>query len=348
MYQAAVKATGQSVSGINGDEVAARAIGFAQKYGTPLSPPIYEVWYTYSERTNPTVNEVLDTAMNTGQPMSEGFLTALYEEHLSPRAMSDELNSIGSNLTDTLGNVSDAMEENLKEHSIFSGTLRTARQSLAHGTSKREVGEVIKQLHRANQQHLAAAQRLNTQLEKNRTHVSKLKSELIEAKKNSNTDYLTGLPNRRQLDEDLAAAIFQARQRKQDLTVLMCQIDSLSAVSENWGLSAGDSVMRGFADLLAKELRSEQIAARFAGAKFAIVLPALRVAEAFTLAEQIRRRFKTFDWVAKQSGSKIGVLSVSFGGTALTMEDSRESLMDRADKMLREAMGEGADRSRIA
>ena len=333
---------------IGGNETAGRAIAFARKHDTSLTPEVYHVWYTYAARESKAVNEALDTAMNTDAPLTEGFLTSLYHEHVSPRAMTDEMVDIGDRMTTTIGDMTDAMDENMREHSVFSGNLRNARQTLLQGNSKRDVTDVIKDLRRANQQHIQSSQRLTMQLEKNRGQVAKLKSELIEAKRASNTDYLTGLPNRRMLDEQLDQAMFGARHRGYDLAILMGQIDDLDTVTRTWGLSAGDNVMRLFAEQIRKELRGNRFAARFAGAKFALVLPETSAEGGFLVAEAVRKRFKALDWVSKDSGEEIGVLSLSFGGTVLRAGDSRDNLVDRADKFLSRAQTQGSDRTVMA
>ena len=333
---------------VGGNETAGRAIAFARKYDISLTPEVYHVWYTYAARENRAVNEALDTAMNTDAVLTDGFMTSLYHEHVSPRAMTDEMVDIGDRMTSTIGEMTDAMDENLREHSVFSGSLRNARQTLLQGNSKRDVTDVIKDLRRANQQHIQASQRLTMQLEKNRGQVAKLKSELIEAKRASNTDYLTGLPNRRMLDEQLDHAMFEARQRGYELAILMGQIDDLDAVTRNWGLSAGDNVMRLFAEQIRKELRGNRFAARFAGAKFALVLPETSAEGGFLVAEAVRKRFKALDWVSKESGEPIGALGLCFGGTVLRTGDARENLIDRADKFLVRAQSQGSDRTVMA
>lgn len=325
---------------IGGDSIAARAIAFARKNNTAMTPHVYEVWYTYCARENREINETLDTAMNTGQTLTVDVLTTLYHTHLSPRAMNDELSDIGTNLTNTIGSVSEAMDQSLKEQSAYSGTLRSVKQSLAYGSSKQEVSAVITRLHKANQGHINSAQRLNVQLEKNRTHVSKLKSELIEAKRASNTDYLTGLANRRLLDEQMDSAVFTARQKKQNLAFLMGSIDGMAKVTRRHGLSAGDNVMKLFAEELRKQLRGGQVAARFEGARFSVLLPETHEREAFAIAERVRKAFQRLDWISKRSGDDIGVLSISFGGSVLRKGEAKEELVDRADKLLARVQSE--------
>lgn len=326
------------------EDIPERALGFARKYRTQLTPEVFEVWYTYSARDNPQINEVLDRAMNTGQDLDVEFLTKLYSEHLSPQSAGDALDRIGGDLHGTLTRVSDALGENLKEHSVFSGTLRNAGRHLAQGSSKGEVSGVIRELHRANQQHLQAAQKLGLQLEKSRAQVAKLKNELFEVKRSSNTDYLTGLPNRRALDEVLDNEIFDARQKKHPLALMMCALDNLETVTRTHGLSAGDETMKAFAEITRRVLRQEQTPARFAGARFAMVLPEMEPVEGLQLAEALRQRFKELD------GAKgmIGQLSVSVGVTELQEGDDRTILIDRADRALTDAQGEGRDRSVMA
>ncbi len=330
-----------------GDDIAARAIGFAQQNGTPLTPEIFEVWYTYAARENKVVNETIDLALNTGEGLSAEGLRALYHAHVSPRSMSDELSDIGAVLQAAIGNVTNAMDENLREHSVFSGTLRNARQSLVQGSSKRDVTDVIKQLHRANQEHLQAAQRLTVQLEKNRGQVAKLKGELIEARKVANTDYLTGLPNRRVMDEHMDDALFHARQRKQPLCLLMAQVDNLDRVAREYGVTASDNILKILAENIRVDQRGGQVTARFAGAKFAVLLPDSDAESGFMVAEAIRKRFKTLDWVTKDGGQQIGVLTISFGGAVLAAGDTRATMIERADNLLVQAQRQGMDRTII-
>ena len=333
---------------IGGDSIAARAISFAQKNNTALTPQVFEVWYTYCARENKLINDALDTAMNTGASLSADMLTTLYHDHLSAQSMNDQLTEIGNGLQNTIGSVSDAVEKNLKDQTDYTGSLRAVKQSLTVGTSKSEVTSVITRLHKVNQGHIASAQKLTVQLEKNRSQVSKLKSELIEARKASNTDYLTGLANRRMLEDHMDNAVFSARQKKQDLMFLMGAIDGLSEVTSRHGLSAGDNVMKLFSEELKKELRSSQLAARFAGARFAVLLPETADREAYAIAERVRKGFKRLDWVSKQNGEEIGTLSITFGGSSLKAGESKDDLVDRADKLLNKAQRENRDQTLLA
>lgn len=328
-------------------DVVERAMGFAQKFETPMTPEIYEVWYTYATRENPKVNEALDLAMNTGQTINGSRLMELYQSHISKISTTDALAMIGNDLQGTLTTVSDAVDENLKENSLFSGTLRDAKRTLSQGSSKREVSDVIRDLHRANHQHLAAAQKLAVQLDKSRAQVAKLKSELHDVKRASTTDYLTGLPNRRAMDEAVDTAIFEARQKGHGLGVLVLQIDGLEQVSQEYGISTSDGILQAFAVRAAEELGRTRTIFRFAGAKFAIAVPEGVPRDGFTIAEQLRARFQNLVLRTRDSGEPIEGLSIGFGGTFLRDGDDRLQIIDRADLNLRQAQAEGPNRTLI-
>ncbi len=332
---------------IAGDNLAGRAISFAQKYKTPMSPMIYSVWYAYCARENKAINEALDLAMNTGQELTETTLKSLYTRYLSPEATSDKMDELGSNLGSVINDVTGVVEEKIKDHGVYSGALRSAKQTLAHGSSKADVSAVITKLHKVNQDHINSSRRLAVQLEKKRAEVAKLKTELLQLKRLSNTDYLTGLPNRRLLDDQVSQAIFDARQRKQQVAFIMGSVDNLTYVTNQFGMAVGDSVLRVFSEEIQRHLRGEQIAARFEGARFAALLPNAHSREAFAIAERVRKNFKTRDWVSEKTGTEIGVLTVSFGGTLLKSGEDREQLVMRADKLLTQVQHDTGDATLI-
>ncbi len=323
-------------------------MGFAQKYETPVVPEVYTVWYTYAERKNIKLNEILDKAMNTGEAITEASLCEIYNQMLSPRAMSEELRSIGETLDSALGDVSNSLDDNIKQHSAFSGSLNRARHSLSATSSKREVASTISQLQKVNQSHMASAQRMSVQLEKNRAKVSRLERELMEVKRSAYSDYLTKLANRRRMDDLLDDALLNARHKQQAVTFAFGDIDGMEEVNQRWGMTAGDNVMKVYARELKRHLSGTQVPARFSGAKFALLLPNTTSDQALELVETIRISFRQIDWVSDDSGEKIGNLTVSFGVTDLRDGDTKEKLIDRADKLLLEAKNCGRDQVAIA
>lgn len=105
----------------------------------------------------------------------------------------------------------------------------------------------------------------------------------------SNTDPLTGVPNRRYLFSQLDAEFDRAKRYATPLSVLMVDIDSFKHLNDNAGHMAGDDVLRRVAQLMAHRIRRADTLGRYGGEEFMILLPQLHKAEALEVGEKIRR-----------------------------------------------------------
>lgn len=103
------------------------------------------------------------------------------------------------------------------------------------------------------------------------------------------TDSLTGLPNRRSLDDALKRMIAQASRAMQPLALVQIDLDHFKQINDTFGHEKGDSVLAGFGALLRSSLRASDFAARFGGEEFVLVLPDTDRQGALLLAEKLRR-----------------------------------------------------------
>jgi two-component system cell cycle response regulator len=120
----------------------------------------------------------------------------------------------------------------------------------------------------------------------NRT--ARLTREIRELAVLSRTDPLTGLYNRRHVEEHLAAAASAARRHQQPLSVLFIDIDRFKAINDQAGYEAGDEVLRAVADRLRAALRTEDVVGRWGGDEFLAVLPTTDLAGAKAVADRVR------------------------------------------------------------
>jgi diguanylate cyclase (GGDEF)-like protein len=122
--------------------------------------------------------------------------------------------------------------------------------------------------------------------------VKRLQDELrvrnVELEAASRTDALTGLPNRRHLQEHLAAAASACRRHGGDVAVLMVDVDHFKRVNDRLGHAGGDHVLRRIALCLATACRAEDVAGRWGGEEFLVVSPGSSANGATALAERIR------------------------------------------------------------
>jgi diguanylate cyclase (GGDEF)-like protein len=156
----------------------------------------------------------------------------------------------------------------------------------------------------------------------------------------SRTDELTGLYNRRHLDEELARRHSDAIRHGEPLCVLLLDIDHFKLINDTYGHQAGDLVLHAFADRLRTALRAGDVAGRWSGEEFLVVLPRTELAGAVEVGERIRfcTAFEPIDADGNEVSATIS------GGCALGPGESVEALVARADKCLYEAKLAGRDR----
>ncbi len=155
------------------------------------------------------------------------------------------------------------------------------------------------------------------------------------------TDALTGLFNRRHLDQELIRQYSIAYRNCTPIAVLLLDIDHFKNVNDTYGHPAGDFVLQEFGRRLGAEVRAGDIAGRWGGEEFLVVLPGADLPAALTAAERIRLAVCRAPVVL--NGTQIPI-TVS-GGCALGPLDTPEELVARADAALYEAKVGGRNRT---
>jgi diguanylate cyclase (GGDEF)-like protein/PAS domain S-box-containing protein len=146
-------------------------------------------------------------------------------------------------------------------------------------------------------------------------------------------DQLTGLFNRRYMQEVLGRELLRARRAQSSIGILMLDLDRFKAVNDTHGHAAGDEVLKRMSRLLQNRARAEDIVCRYGGEEFVVVLPQMTLQGAMDRAEQIRAATKRI--VFNFQDRTIGPLSVSIGVAAFPEHGgSLDSLLTAADAAL--------------
>ncbi|WP_313954232.1 diguanylate cyclase [Accumulibacter sp.] len=152
------------------------------------------------------------------------------------------------------------------------------------------------------------------------------------------TDALTGVGNRRHLDENLAAEWQRARRYGQPLSLLIFDIDHFKRVNDTWGHEAGDRVLQEVGALLRTFLRDSDRASRLGGEEFVLLMPGSSLVQAEAAAERLRQA------VAARAMSGLPGVTVSLGVAGLANDEDGSSLLARADAALYRAKQGGRNR----
>lgn len=166
-----------------------------------------------------------------------------------------------------------------------------------------------------------------------------------ELRRLATTDALTGLYNRGHLLDVLPREISRARRQGLALTCLALDLDHFKKINDRYGHPAGDRVLERFAELVGARLRKEDIAARFGGEEFIVLLPDTSTAGGLRVADDIRgairsEEFRFADGIHKVTTS-VGIAELADTG------ESDDGLIELADRALYRAKARGRDRTEV-
>jgi two-component system cell cycle response regulator len=185
--------------------------------------------------------------------------------------------------------------------------------------------------------------RVRTQIRKKR-YTERLRDNVQMSIEMAITDPLTGLFNRRYMESHLSALVEQAASRGKPLTALVLDIDYFKAINDGHGHDAGDDVLREFATRIRKSIRGIDLACRFGGEEFVIIMPETDMAVATIVAERLRRRIASEPFSIQQGTGSIEV-TISIGIATLdTADDNAATILKRADQALYRAKRDGRNR----
>ena len=153
------------------------------------------------------------------------------------------------------------------------------------------------------------------------------------------TDPLTGVGNRRRLDQAIAAEISRVQRTGGTCSAIMADLDHFKRVNDSYGHETGDKVIAAFGDLLRHMTRPSDIVARFGGEEFVVLMPHTDLKQAHVIAERVR-----IAQVANSVQPMPDPVTASFGVAELVAGERGDVLLSRIDKALYSAKQSGRNR----
>jgi diguanylate cyclase (GGDEF)-like protein len=152
------------------------------------------------------------------------------------------------------------------------------------------------------------------------------------------TDMLTGLPNRRALDERLASELKRSRRYQREFSIVMMDLDSFKSVNDRYGHLKGDMILKKIAEHMGDTTRAADFLARFGGDEFALLLPETDFDTAYHMASRLQEAIQVF--CRQLEGIEGLEMGVSFGCATYPQHgDDIETLLNFADRSLYHSKG---------
>ncbi|MCD7780401.1 MAG: GGDEF domain-containing protein [Candidatus Gastranaerophilales bacterium] len=164
-------------------------------------------------------------------------------------------------------------------------------------------------------------------------------------------DALTGLNNRRQFELRLNQEVSNSKRNNIPLCAMMLDVDYFKKVNDTYGHAAGDCVLKGVSDIIKNEIREYDIACRFGGEEFFIILPRTKLPEAASVAQRLRKVIEEAKMDIKSAGVKnISYINISVSIGVCAYNESMEvnAFVQKTDKALYEAKTTGRNRVIVA
>jgi diguanylate cyclase (GGDEF)-like protein len=156
-------------------------------------------------------------------------------------------------------------------------------------------------------------------------------------------DSLTGLFNRRYLEEALQQELARAQRQQSPISIVMLDVDHFKQFNDTYGHDAGDFVLKAIGQTLRENIRGSDIACRYGGEEMTLVFPETTMAEAVKRAEQLRQLISQLD--LSYGGKALNTLTASLGIAAFPEHGSHgNALIQTADAALYRAKAAGRDR----
>ena len=313
--------------------------------GVAPTPDNYELFFTYATGSNLPLGKAMDAIVAARQPFTSAVLDDLRSRCLSSTRTIHALDNASAGVSATLMAVTEKLEAAGRDAGDYGRTLSQASGALDGGQSPQELRTFVDTLIGETRKMEERTKTLEQELQQSSQQVNRLKTQLDSVRKESLTDGLTGVANRKAFDMELDTAISEARAAVEPMSLLMCDIDHFKKFNDSWGHQTGDRVLQLVARGLSENLKGRDTVARSGGEEFAVILRQTTLDNATVLANLLRMFVQSKKLMKKSTGDVLGTITISIGVAHLGDADTPASLIQRADACLYRAKRGGRNRA---
>jgi len=309
-------------------------------------PRNYELWFVYYANVNPDVVHALDMLKESTKGITDEGCEEIYERFLNDNKQDEQVREAGDKIQEAINDVAGRVTDIQTAASDYNMALENATNKLSSDASAEDIQETLNTVRNNTQDMIARNKALEAELKRSSHEMETLRKDLESARKQALTDGLTSLANRKAFDAEIERIVAKSNEDGEAFCLILMDIDHFKAFNDNYGHQVGDQVLRLVAKSLTDGVKGRDFAARYGGEEFAIILAATSLQFGVKVADSLRGVVEGKELVNRNTGEKLGRITLSGGVAEYIQGESIEAIIERADTALYTAKHNG--RNQIA
>ena len=322
--------------------VAEKAMRSMAEQRVPPTPNNFHVWFNYTLGAPPVLKRAIDILIGNKRKFDTHTNREIYESYVGTKASDDAVAyDVSQQLHSVMASAKQFLTTAIDDNRSQMAAINDVTERTGAGVDPKLLieslmGELAKATTRATKLEVSF-------VEKSR-ELATIRDSLIKSEERAKTDTLTGLPNRRALEEFFRKAQLAAMEQDDPLSVLLMDIDHFKRFNDEFGHGVGDQVLRLMAKVLREGVRDIDLPARYGGEELIVILPNAGLVTAAAIAERIRRSVAECHISRRSTGEALPGITISIGVAQFQGGESMADLIERCDRALYLAKKTGRNR----
>ncbi|PHR85271.1 MAG: GGDEF domain-containing protein [Colwellia sp.] len=301
------------------------------------TPVNYSVIYLYISNENEMLSAAIDKTLQRGELITADFIADLFKRYVSFTQQIE--NTILAPFEQTLSDTLEQIDKQVDNEDKAATNLQKLDKILAKSKNNASMDNIVSYLYNTINNTKAQHEALSQKLTKTQQEINQLKDKLASSREEALVDSLTGLLNRRGCDEKL-----QHLDHADTHSSLAIDIDHFKKVNDTFGHFIGDKVIQRIAKTIQSHIGEQDIAVRFGGEEFVVVMANTPITEAKKTAEKIRLSISKMKLKQRDTNTYLPPISVSIGIAQNDNISEWTTLFEQADNALYQAKNSGRNR----